>query len=204
MVIVANNKKLTELICTRLSHDIVGNIGAVSNAVELLEEGDMDFIEDIKSILKTSSQVLSARMKFFRLAFGLHNNSLDSAEIVENASRAYLETVGSRNYPISLDFSVSTAQNMRLAMLGIMVIADMLVHGGRIIVMEKEGKLRVTASGDKPLPQDKMSRLKEILAGEFPEDDARFAPLACLLAELGAKNRKIYFSGTDFPDFVFE
>ena len=29
---------LAELVCTRLSHDIIGNIGAVSNAVELLEE----------------------------------------------------------------------------------------------------------------------------------------------------------------------
>ena len=48
---------ISELICTRISHDLIGNIGAVANAVELLEEGDMDFLDDIRSILKTSSQV---------------------------------------------------------------------------------------------------------------------------------------------------
>ena len=50
---------MTELVCTRISHDVIGNIGAVANAVELLEEGDMDFIDDIRSILKVSSKVLT-------------------------------------------------------------------------------------------------------------------------------------------------
>lgn len=57
--------EISELVCTRISHDLIGNIGAVSNAVELLEEGDMDFMDDIRSILKVSSGVLTARLKFF-------------------------------------------------------------------------------------------------------------------------------------------
>ena len=35
-----NNLFISEVIATRLSHDLIGNIGAVSNAVELLNEGD--------------------------------------------------------------------------------------------------------------------------------------------------------------------
>lgn len=38
-----SSSALSEIICTRISHDLIGNIGAVSNAVELLEDGDMDF-----------------------------------------------------------------------------------------------------------------------------------------------------------------
>lgn len=61
---ILSETELAELICTRISHDVIGNVGAVSNAVELLEEGDMDFLDDIRSILKVSSSVLSARLKF--------------------------------------------------------------------------------------------------------------------------------------------
>ena len=73
---------LTQAVSTRISHDLIGNIGAVSNAVELLEEGDMDFLPDIKSILNTSSSVLSARLKFFRMAFGLDNSNLENLAII--------------------------------------------------------------------------------------------------------------------------
>ena len=71
--------KLSQIICTRISHDLIGNIGAVSNAVELLEEGDMDFMDDIKSILQVSSEVLSSRLKFFRLAYGLDNSNINDS-----------------------------------------------------------------------------------------------------------------------------
>ena len=103
---ILSETELAELICTRISHDVIGNVGAVANAVELLEEGDMDFLDDIRSILKVSSSVLSARLKFFRLAFGLTNANLDSCEGVRAATEAYLQTVGSKNHPLALDFSL--------------------------------------------------------------------------------------------------
>ena len=68
---------ITELVCTRISHDLIGNIGAFANAVELLEDGDEDFMPEIQSMLKNSSSVLNARMKFFRMTFGLTNANLE-------------------------------------------------------------------------------------------------------------------------------
>ena len=89
---------ITELVCTRLSHDIIGNIGAVANAVELLEEGDVDFMDDIKSILKTSSTTLAARLKFFRMAFGLNNANLEDEITVKNIAQDYLFTLGNKDF----------------------------------------------------------------------------------------------------------
>jgi hypothetical protein len=44
-----SNTFLAEVIATRLSHDLIGNIGAVCNGVELLKEGDEQDIEDVKN-----------------------------------------------------------------------------------------------------------------------------------------------------------
>lgn len=91
-----SSSALSEIICTRISHDLIGNIGAVSNAVELLEDGDMDFLDDIKSILNVSSHVLSARMKFFRMAFGLDSSNLENAEMIVKTCEEYVQTIGNQ------------------------------------------------------------------------------------------------------------
>ncbi len=78
-----NKINISQLICTRISHDLIGNVGAFANAVELMEDEDDEFLAEIKSTLKTSSQVLTARLKFFRMAFGLSNANLENIETVK-------------------------------------------------------------------------------------------------------------------------
>ena len=39
---------ITEIVCTRISHDLIGNIGAFANALELMEDDDIDFMTEIK------------------------------------------------------------------------------------------------------------------------------------------------------------
>ncbi|MBO7556555.1 MAG: hypothetical protein J6T72_04090, partial [Alphaproteobacteria bacterium] len=71
-----NKFNISELVCTRISHDLIGNIGAFSNAMELLEDDDNDitFINESHQMLKNISSVLSSRLKFFRLVFGITNS----------------------------------------------------------------------------------------------------------------------------------
>ena len=83
---------ITELVCTRVSHDLIGNIGALGNAVELLEDGDNDFLPEIKSMLKISFGVLSARLKFFRMAFGRTNAYLQNPKIFRQSCADYIKT----------------------------------------------------------------------------------------------------------------
>ena len=63
--------EISELVCTRVSHDLIGSIGAISSALELIEEDGGQLEEDTKNILQTGANTLIARQKFFRVAVGL-------------------------------------------------------------------------------------------------------------------------------------
>ena len=167
--------EISELVCTRISHDLIGNIGAVSNAVELLEEGDMDFMDDIRSILKVSSGVLTARLKFFRMAFGVDNAILEKLDLVEKTTADYLKTLGNVNYPISLTMRLSNWQLSKMAMLAVMILADTFIKGGNIEVREETGRLLILAAGEKR--SEKISAVAAAVNGKLIERTAQYAPV---------------------------
>lgn len=194
---------MAELICTRLSHDIIGNIGAVANAVELLEEGDMDFMDDIKSILKTSSGVLAARLKFFRLAFGLDNANLDKLDLVKDTLNDYLATIGNRANPVELEFSLNDSKYTKAVMLAVMIEADTLIRGGKITIKHQDGKIAVLSESTLPPSPDKISQIKNILSGNDSELNAQFAPIFYLILLLKKANINLYILNSATLGFLF-
>jgi histidine phosphotransferase ChpT len=61
---------LLELICSRLCHELVNPIGAVSNGVELLTEigGGMD--KEALGLISQSAKTAGQRLQFYRIAYG--------------------------------------------------------------------------------------------------------------------------------------
>ncbi len=175
-----NNNLISELLCTRISHDLAGSIGAVANAVELLEEGDMDFLEDIKSILKTSSQNLSNRMKFFRLAFGLKNANLDDVNMVKTITKNYLSTIGNKDFPLDLAWNITNTKNNRSAMLMAMIAADLLIRGGVINLYDNDKKVIAEFSKTLKISTEKLDKIKTTLKTSSNVTDAATAPLMML------------------------
>ena len=169
---------LSELICTRLSHDIIGNVGAVANAVELLEENDVEFLEDIRSILSLSSSVLTSRLKFFRNAFGLSNVNFGDISAVNDVIVNYLKTIGNANFPIEFAMRIQDQRFVKAAMLCTMIWADLLIRGGRIIIAQEEGnKLTAKITEQSKVADEKFKHVKEILSGSFENLSAQNAPV---------------------------
>ncbi len=176
-------KLISEVISTRLSHDIIGNIGAVANAVELLEEGDLDFLDDIKSILKTSSQVLGARCKFFRLTFGLDNANLEDEALVIKTATDYLLTLGNKDYPIKLNMRVENPTLRKKALKMIMVMADIMLRGGELDIFEQNGCLIAEVATQNKIATEKLAKIEAFLQADAPIASADMAPLCALMAD---------------------
>lgn len=179
---------ISELICTRISHDIIGNIGAVANASELLEEGDLDFLDDIKAILKSSSFNLTSRMKFFRLAFGLDNSNLTNADLVKQTVTDYLSSLGGENCAFNLKFNIINSELVKPALIMVMIMSDLLYRGGIITAGQTSDGITVTISKEAKISTDKLTHIREILEADNSTVDANTAPLALLIDNFGKNN----------------
>ncbi len=182
--------EIAELICTRISHDLIGNIGALSNAMELLEDDPSD-VEDIKPLLESSSQTLAARMKFFRLAFGLKNAAPKEIGEMNAIVDAYLATLGNPKTPIVMKSNVQNVSLYKIVMLSVMALSDVFVRGGEIRANETDEGLSFEAVSDFELSPLKLENMKKAIAGTISEDNpALLAPvvyLSSFLNEAGVK-----------------
>ncbi|MEZ5683567.1 MAG: histidine phosphotransferase family protein [Novosphingobium sp.] len=62
---------LASLLCSRLCHDLLSPVGAMSNGLELLaEESDPEMRKRCMELLEQSARTSADKLKFFRLAFG--------------------------------------------------------------------------------------------------------------------------------------
>ncbi len=196
--------EIAELICTRISHDLVGNVGVIANGVELLEEGDVEFLDDIRSIFKTGSGVLASRLKFFRLAFGLNNTNLEDFDFVKEIVNNYLQTLGNKNYPIMLDWKLENSTYTKAVLVMIMIMADIFIRGGKINVVSENGRVRVFPISDYSMSDEKIKTVKNILNGEETEPSAQYAPVYFLISLLRKQKINLYVINSPNLELVVE
>lgn len=182
--------ELAELICTRISHDLAGSIGTVSNALEMWED-DADDTDDVKSLLTNSAETLAARLKFFRIAFGLKNAAPKNIEELKVVIDKYLETIGSAKMPIVMTSRIKNVSCYKVLMLAVMALADVFVRGGEIRAEETEETLSFEAVSDFDLSLAKLENMQQALEGHIPSDNpalwAHIVYLKAFLSEVGAE-----------------
>lgn len=85
--------KLASLMSSKLCHDVIGPIGAVCNGIELLQDEDSaDMRAQATELVSGSAGEASARLQFYRLAFGLAGSMGTEISLREarNLSRGYM------------------------------------------------------------------------------------------------------------------
>ena len=182
--------EIAELICTRISHDLIGNIGSISNALELMEDDPSD-ISDITPILHSGSETLMFRLKFFRQAFGLKNSAPKDIYQMQKLADDYVQTIGQTKNAISIKWSIKTLSLYKITYLGVMILADVFIRGGLIELNETDDGLIFKASSNAPLSLKKLENVQKTIEGSIIEENpALYAPLIymqSLLDEVGIK-----------------
>jgi histidine phosphotransferase ChpT len=92
MMAISEDDRLTELLCSRLCHDLISPLGAITNGLELMAEGDKATQADAMSLMGASARQGAARLSYFRLALGAGGTETGTAfGIVRKAIDEYFE-----------------------------------------------------------------------------------------------------------------
>ncbi|HWU04494.1 MAG TPA: histidine phosphotransferase family protein [Novosphingobium sp.] len=127
--------ELASLLCSRLCHDLLSPVGALTNGLELLaEEKDPAMRERCFELLEQSARTSADKLRFFRLAFGAAGGFGDSIPVAE--ARSLVEALVVNKDRIQLSWSIGADMLPKPAvktLLNFALIAiDALVRGGTI------------------------------------------------------------------------
>jgi len=128
---------LAALLCSRLCHDMLSPIGAMSNGLELLaSETDPEMRKRCFELLEQSSRISADKLKFFRLAYGAAGGFGDMVPTEE--PRELIAGLVSNNDQMELQWAVGEAMLPKPAVKVLLNLAaigiDSLVRGGTLAI----------------------------------------------------------------------
>lgn len=138
---------LNALIGSRICHDLINPLGAISNGIELLGLSGVPDSPEM-SLLSESVENATARLRFLRLAFGAatSDQTVSKSDILQT-----LEAIargGRLSYAWDADGDCKRT-DARTAFLSIMCIESALPVGGDIRVSAKDGRWTVETRHDR-------------------------------------------------------
>jgi len=64
------DRRIAELLCSRICHELVAGIAAINNGVELISEIDSSMLDETMGLIGSSARQASVRVQFYRMAYG--------------------------------------------------------------------------------------------------------------------------------------
>ena len=141
---------LAAMMCSRLCHDMLSPVGALSNGLELLaDETDPEMRARCIELLEQSAKISTDKLKFFRLAFGAAGG-FGEAVPVEEAQEVVGALAADANR-VELNWAIAESSLPKPAvkvLLNLSQIAlDALVRGGTLDIgaESREGNIEIVA-----------------------------------------------------------
>ena len=183
--------ELASLLCSRLCHDMLSPVGALTNGLELLaDETDPEMRKRCFELLEQSARISADKLKFFRLAFGAAGGFGEMIPV--NEARALVDALVGNNGRIEVNWALASDSLPKpgiKTLLNLALIAiDSLVRGGTLDIgaelrTDEDGggasEIVVRAAGPRIAFDPDIGRA---LDGSLPEGEisSRTAPAAML------------------------
>jgi len=130
---------LAAFLCSRLCHDLLNPVGAITSGLELLEdETDPEMRRSSFELLEKSARTSSVKLQFFRFAYGSPGGIGDSVPCAE--ARRLLEALLEDNGRIELQWAVDADE---LPVPAIKILLNFAAIGTKALV--RGGSLAVGA-----------------------------------------------------------
>lgn len=132
--------RVLELIASRICHDLVSPVGAISNGVELVEEMGDDAGKEAMQLIANSAQQASIRLKAFRLTYGAAGTDKNIG--FKDIKDAFNELLGEGRVQAEFETDISVKFSMPprgffKTLLNLLILAEESARG--------EGKIHVGA-----------------------------------------------------------
>ena len=181
--------ELAALLCSRLCHDLISPVGAISNGIEILADEDDELMRaEVMKLLDQSAQQTSNRLKFFRLSFGAAGG-FGSSVLLEEAKMAITGLLlGTRAEMIwNSNIGVMDKNAIKMMLNMVLISSETMVRGGQLQIdintLEDETSINMTISGSKIIFQEKV---KTALLNDVPLEDLDTKTVPAFLAREAA------------------
>lgn len=187
------SSSLAALIGSRICHDLISPIGAINNGLELLNMSGGTSGPEM-GLIGQSVDHASARIRFFRIAFGAAGDQMVGAVEVSSILRDFYD--GGR-MDVLWNVEEPVARNeVRMAFLALLCTDAALPYGGQIALSKAGGKWKLDGSADR-VSMD--SDLWAMLSGagsvrDLQPSQVQFALLPLIAADAG---RRVFCQSDD-------
>ena len=128
---------LASLLCSRLCHDLLSPVGALTNGLELLaDERDPEMRQRCLELLEQSARISADKLKFFRLAYGAAGGFGESVPVHE--AKAVIEALVGDAKRVTVNWALAEDRLPKGAVKVLLNFAhialEALVRGGTIDV----------------------------------------------------------------------
>ncbi|CUH62477.1 hypothetical protein TG4357_00129 [Thalassovita gelatinovora] len=178
-----NNSYLPQLIASRLCHDLISPIGAIGNGLELLQMEPSTPHSPEMQLITESLESANARIRFFRVAFGLASNGqILSAKDVQQILNDL-----TRSGRLSFEWLPTTdyeRREARAVFLAVLCMESALPFGGKITIDQAADRWHIRGSGRR-VDWDTALWQGPWRPGDITANQVHFALLPDALEQLG-------------------